>query len=80
MRSTTSPQLGRIEICEDIKQKALDDQAFHIKTDHPEYDVLLTVKISGVCFLLEKPNKFGDPQVNADLNFNMTPVPKKKKE
>jgi len=78
MRETISPQHGKIQLCESFKSEVFDAGAILIKTDHPDYDILYTVKINNVAINPNKVNEFGDPDVLVNMTHNLKTIAKHK--
>ena len=74
MRETTSPQHGKILVCEEFSSEVIDTAAILIRTDHPDYDLMMTFKVNNVAFNPNKVNEFGDPDALVNMTQNIRAI------
>ena len=56
-----------------------DREAILIRTDHPDYDIMFTIKINNVAINPNKVTEFGDPECLVNVSYNFRTVSKHKK-
>jgi len=78
MRETISPQHGKIQVCESFKAEVFDAGAILIRTDHPDYDLMMTFKINNVAFNPNKVSEYGDPTALVNMTQSISAIAKHK--